>query len=278
MPTLLFGSLSRRPLLVVALLTAALLAALPAVASAQNPDKPQRLYWGANDTVTVDGQPWDGSQIDVIDEDGNVVATLERESMSWSVEISNEVDSFRFRASNGSLSELYSPPEAAVMENFVLTIGGPERTTREVALLTGWNWVVWTGHTQSIADALETFPDTSQLTAMFEFIPVGQKLGSYRPGLPAVAAGHRRTAGRRRLLPPRRQCADLGDAHRRRSDRHTGRSRRASRRSAGWGPTRRRRRCWTRSPTRAPLRAFFRFNAALQTYESYRFGVPAFAQ
>ncbi len=277
MPTPLFGSLAHRPLLVVALLIAALLAALPAAAAAQLPELPPRQFWGSNDTVTVDGEPWDGSTIQVIDEDDNVVATVERESMSWSVVIPNDVDSFRFRASNNSVSELYDPGPAVVMPGFVLTIGGPERPTREVALVAGWNWVVWTGHTQSVADVLETFPDTSQLTVIFERVAVGQRWSSYRPGLPArvQSIAELRSGVAYILIVDSALTWEMpsdGDL--------TGTRTIAAGFSAiGWaGPDATPQEVLDAVADPSAVAAFFRWNTATQTYDSYRPGVPAFAQ
>lgn len=277
MPTLLFGSLARRPLLVVALLTAALLTALPAVVSAQNPELPQRLYYGSNDTVTIDGQPWDGSEIDVIDEDGNVVATIEREALAWSVEIPNEVTSFQFRASNGSVSELYSPGPAHVEPDFVLTIGGPERPVREVSLLTGFNFVVWTGHTQDIDDALDTFPDTSELTAIFEYNAEDQNWDSYRPGLPAFAQGisDLRAGVAYYLLVKSALTWEMPS-----DGALTGtRTIAAGFTAIGWaGPDATPQEVLDAVADPGAIAAFFRYNAATQMYESYRPGLPDFAQ
>ena len=186
MPTPLLGPLVRRPLLVVALLAATLLAVLPAVTSAQ--PLPPRQFWGSNDSVTIGGEPWDGSTIVVINEAGEVIATVERESTAWSVYIPNDVDSFRFRASNGGVSEVYSPGPGAIRENFVLMIGSPpgEVPTRAVALEEDFNFIVWTGHTTAIDDALAGFPDVSQLTAIWEFDAGSQEWKSFRPGRPAI--------------------------------------------------------------------------------------------
>ena len=186
MPTPLLGPLARRPLLVVALLAATLLAVLPAVASAQdNPAQPARLFHGTNASVTIDGEPWDGSPIHVINAADEVVATVMTEDDHWDVEIPNDVDAFRFRAANGAVSEEFRLDPSAVRLFFVLTIGSAPRATRDVALLPGWNWVVWTGHTQAIGDALEAFPDLSQLSVIFERPAEEQRWRSYRPGLPA---------------------------------------------------------------------------------------------
>ena len=185
MPTPLPGPLARRPLLVVALLAATLFALLPAVASAQ--PQPPLLYWGSNDTVTIGGQPWDGSTIEVIDEAGDVVAVVQREADGWHVRIPNDVAAFRFRASNGGVSELYSPAQGVGRENVELTIGSPPgaEPVRQVSLLPGFNFVLWTGSAQPVVDALATFPDTSQLSAVFEFDAIQQKWLAYRPGRPA---------------------------------------------------------------------------------------------
>ncbi|MXY79716.1 MAG: hypothetical protein F4Y94_08545 [Chloroflexi bacterium] len=278
MPTPLFGSLAHRPLLVVALLIAALLAALPAAASAQQTEPP-RLYWGSNDTVTVDGQPWDGSTIQVIDEDDTVVATVERESMSWSVEIPNDAGAFRFRASNGSLSELFDPPKSTVEENFILTIGSVtvERPTREVALVAGWNWVVWTGHTQSVTDVLETFPDTSQLTVIFERVAVGQRWSSYRPGLPArvQSIAELRSGVAYILIVDSALTWEMpsdGDL--------TGTRTIAAGFSAiGWaGPDATPQEVLDAVADPGAVAAFFRWNTATQMYDSYRPGLPARVQ
>ena len=255
MPTPLLGPLVRRPLLVVALLAVTLFALLPAVTSAQDdPGLPPRQFWGSNDTVTIGGEPWDGSTIVVINEAGDVIATVERESTAWSVEISNDVVSFRFRASNGGVSEVYSPGEGAIREDFTLMIGSPpgEVPTRAVALEEDFNFIVWTGHTTAIDDALAGFPDRSELTAIWEFDTGSQKWKSFRPGRPAFLQYDRRPTGRYRVLPSRGRRDDLGHAHHRRSGRHADDRRRLHGHWLGWDPMRRRRTCWTPSRTRTP--------------------------
>ena len=61
----------------------------------------------------------------MINEAGEVIATVERESTAWSVHIPNSADSFRFRASNGGVSEVYSPVHGDIREDFELVIGSP---------------------------------------------------------------------------------------------------------------------------------------------------------
>jgi hypothetical protein len=278
MPTLLFGSLPRRPLLLVALLMATLLAVLPAVVSAQGPPpQPPKLAWGANDAVTVGGAPWDGSQIDVINEAGVVVATVKREGDSWSVEIPRDVDAFRFRASNGGVSEVYRLDPGASLQVHRLVIGDPssEDLTREVALLTGWNWVVWTGQTQSIANALATFPDTSQLSAIFEYVGGPTDWGSYRPGLPAFVQSIdelRSGAAYFLLVDSALTWTIPADGE------MTGtRTIAAGFTAIGWvGPDATPQGVLDAVANPAAIAALFRFNASTQKYESYRTNVPAF--
>ena len=277
MPTPLPGPLVRRPLLVVALLAATLLAVLPAVTSAQ--PLPPRQYWGSNDTVTIGGQPWDGSTIEVINEAGDVIAIVGRESLAWSVNIPNDVPSFRFRASNGGVSELFSPVQGAIRENFTLTIGSPpeEVTTREVALLTDFNFVLWTGHTRSVVDALATFPAASQLSAIFEFDATSQMWRAYRPSRPAGLQGiaELRSGVAYFFLVENAANWEMpadGDL--------TGaRTIAAGFTTIGWaGPDATPQEVLDAVANSGAVTAFFRFNAAKQSYESYRPGKPAIVQ
>ena len=274
MPTPLLGPLVRRPLLVVALLAATLLAVLPAVTSAQ--PLPPRQFWGSNDTVTIGGEPWDGSTIVVINEAGEVIATVERESTAWSVEISNDVVSFRFRASNGGVSEVYSPVRGDIRENFVLMIGSPpgEVPTRAVALEEDFNFVLWTGHTRSVVDALETFPATSQLSAIFEFDATSQTWRSYRPRRPAGLQGiaELRSGVAYFFLVENAASWEMpadGDL--------TGaRSIAAGFTAIGWiGPDATPQDLLDAVADPDAVAAFFRFNASTQKYDSYRSGLPA---
>ena len=274
MPTPLLGPLVRRPLLVVALLAATLLAVLPAVTSAQ--PLPPRQFWGSNDSVTIGGEPWDGSTIVVINEAGEVIATVERESTAWSVYIPNDVDSFRFRASNGGVSEVYSPGPGAIRENFVLMIGSPpgEVPTRAVALEEDFNFIVWTGHTTAIDDALAGFPDRSELTAIWEFDTGQQTWLSYRPGRPAfintIADLQAGTAYY--LLVGAAMTWDMptnGELAGTRTiaDGFT---------AIGWvGPDATPQDVLDAIADPAAVTAFFRFNASTQKYDSYRSNLPA---
>ncbi|MDE2640649.1 MAG: hypothetical protein OXI03_08720, partial [Chloroflexota bacterium] len=263
----------------VALLTAALLAALPAVVSAQTPDVPPRQYWGSNDTVTIGGEPWDGSEIQVIDEDGNEVAKVQREADGWFVDIPNDVASFRFRASNGAVSELYSPPRGDVQEAFVLTIGSPpgEVATREVALLPEFSFLLWTGQTRSVADALAAFPAASQLSAIFEFDSASGRWRTYRPGRPASLQG---------IIELRTGVAYVFQVGNAASwempadgDLTGARTIVAGITAIGWiGPEATPEDVLDAVANRTAVRALYRFDAARQTYESYRPHVPPIAR
>ena len=274
MPTPLLGPLVRRPLLVVALLAVTLFALLPAVTSAQS--LPPRQFWGSNDTVTIGGEPWDGSTIVVINEAGDVIATVERESTAWSVEISNDVVSFRFRASNGGVSEVYSPVRGAIRENFVLMIGSPpgEVPTRAVALEEDFNFIVWTGHTTAIDNGLASFPDLSELTAIFEFDADRQRWDSFRPGLPAIVNRivELRTGTAYYLLVGAAMTWDMptnGELAGTRTiaDGFT---------AIGWaGPDATPQEVLDAIADPAVVTAFFRFNASTQKYDSYRSNLPA---
>ncbi len=276
MPTPLFGSLARRPLLAAALLAAALFAALPAVVSAQQPPPPA-IFFGSNDVVTVGGQPWDGSPIEVIDADGAVVGAVEREGDSWSVEVSHEASPVRFRVASGEVSKEYRFTQGVVIRVYALVIGGDDRLTRNVELQPGWNWVVWTGHDQSITDALATFPDMSELSVIFERIAEEQKWGSYRPGLPAfVQSIAELRAGAAYFVNVKSALTwempwdgSLG-----------GRQLIATGFTAiGWvGAEATPQEVLDKIANPSAVKAFFRYNAALQKYESYRPGLPAFTQ
>ena len=279
MPTPLLGPLVRRPLLVVALLAATLLAVLPAVTSAQPAPPPGALFYGSNDSVTIGGQPWDGSTIEVINEAGEVVKLVEREGDSWHVWIPNDAVSFRFRASNGGVSEVYSPGPGAIRENFTLEIGSPpgDDTTRAVALAEDFNFIVWTGHTTAIDDALAGFPDMSQLTAIFEFDTGQQTWLAYRPSAPAhlnkIADLQTGTAYYLRVGSAMNWEMPVdGDL--------AGTRTIASGFSAiGWvGPDGTPQDVLDAIADPDAVTAFFRFNAATQRYESYRPRVPAIAR
>ena len=280
MPTPLPGSLVRRPLLVVALLAATLFAVLPAVSSAQ-PLPPGALFYGSNDSVTIGGQPWDGSTIEVINEAGEVVKLVEREGDSWHVWIPNDVVSFRFRASNGGVSEVYSPGPVpgAIREDFVLVIGSPpgDDPSRAVTLEEGFNFVVWTGHTTAIADGLTGFPDLSQLTAIFEFDTGQQNWLAYRPSAPAHLnkIADLQTGAAYYLLVGGAMTWDMPTTGELAGTRTI-----ADGFSAiGWvGPDATPQDVLDAIADPAAVTAFFRFNAATQRYESYRPRVPAIAR
>ena len=280
MPTPLLGPLVRRPLLVVALLAVTLFALLPAVTSAQDdPGLPPRQFWGSNDTVTIGGEPWDGSTIVVINEAGDVIATVERESTAWSVEIPNDVGSFRFRASNGGVSEVYSPVHGDIREDFTLEIGSPpgDDPTRAVALEDGFNFIVWTGHTTAIDDALAGFPDVSELTGIWEFDAGSQKWKSFRPGGPAIVnkIADLQAGTAYYLLVGSAMTWDMpttGDLSGSRTiaDGFT---------AIGWvGPDGTPQDVLDAIANPAAVTAFFRWNTATGTYESYRPSVPAIAR
>ncbi len=277
MPTPLPAPLARRPLLVVALLMAALLAALPAVASAQ--PLPPRLLWGNNDDVTVGGAPWDGSPIDLIDETGVVVATVDRDVESWSVRISNDVTAFRFRGSNGGVSQIYRIDKSVTQQIFMLVIGSPsgEDPVRQVDLLARFNFVVWTGHTQPVADALETFPDTSQLSAIFEYQGGSRPWKSYRPGLPAIVQSIdelRSGVAYFLLLKSAVTWGMPSDG-----DLPGTRTIAAGFTTIGWvAPDATPEDVLDAIANPAAVTAFFRYNAATQSYESYRPHLPPIAR
>ena len=278
MPTPLLGPLVRRPLLVVALLAATLLALLPAVTSAQ-PPPPDTLLIGTNDSVTVGGQAWDGSPIQVINAAGEVIATVEREAHSWSVYILNDAGPVRFRAANGGVSEEFHFERTTVEVEFVLVIGSPpgDDPTRAVGLEEGFNFVVWTGHSTAIDNGLASFPDLSELTAIFEFDADRQRWDSFRPGLPAIVNRivELRTGTAYYLLVGSAMTWDMpttGDLAGTRTiaDGFT---------AIGWvGPDGTPQDVLDAIADPAAVTAFFRFNASTQSYESYRPGVPAIAR
>ena len=273
MPTPLPAPLARRPLLVVALLAATLFALLPAVASAQ--PQPPALIIGTIDSVTIDGAPWDDSLIQVINAADEVLATVVRDGDKWYVDVPNDAGPVRFRAANGSLSEEFEFEDSQVETDFVLVIGGAPRATRDVALLPGWNWVVWTGHTQAIGAALEAFPDLSQLTVIFERPAETQRWQSYRPGLPAIVnrIAELRSGVSYFLRVDSAMTWEMpvdGDL--------TGTRLIANGFTAiGWvGPDGTPQDVLDAIANPAAIAAFFRWNAAIQDYESYRPGFPAF--
>ncbi len=277
MPTPLFGSLARRPMLAVALLAATLLALLPAVTSAQPP--PPKLFYGANEGVTVGGQPWDGSLIEVINEDGDVVARVTREADGWHVEVSNDADAVRFRATNGGVSEVYRTGDSSVTQVPRLVIGSPpgDDPTRAVALEEGFNFIVWTGHTTAIDDALGSFPNLSELTAIFEYDAGRQRWLPFRPGLPAIvnkiAELHAGTAYY--LHVGSAMTWDMPTA----GDLAGTRTIATGFTAIGWaGPDGTPQDVLDAIANPAAVTAFFRFNASTQKYESYRPGLPDFIQ
>ena len=275
MPTPLPGPLARRPLLVVTLLAATLLAVLPAVASAQ-PGPPGALFYGSNDSVTIGGQPWDGSTIEVINEAGEVVKLVEREGDSWHVWIPDDASPVRFRANTGGVSEEFRFEPASVRADVVLDIGNPpgDDTTRAVALAEGFNFIVWTGHTTAIDDGLAGFPDLSELTAIFEFDTGQQTWLAYRPSAPAHlnkiadlqtgAAYYLRVGGAMTWDMP--TTGDLAGT----------RTIASGFSAIGWlGPDATPQDVLDAIADPDAVTAFFRFNAATQRYESYRPELPA---
>lgn len=166
--------------LATALLAAAILVALPAVVSAQPP--PPHLFFGQVADVTINGAPWDGSLIEVIDEDGDVVATVNRDADSWTVFVPPAAGNVRFRLGD-AISQSFAISGGSLTQiALVLVDGGPGRT---VALVAGFNFVVWTGATMSVDDALATFPNVGRIDAIFEFNGATQAWDSFRPGSPA---------------------------------------------------------------------------------------------
>ena len=276
MPTPLLGPLVRRPLLVVALLAATLLALLPAVTSAQNPEPPDTLFIGTIDSVTIGGEPWDASPIEVINAAGEVLATVQRDGDTWYVDVPNDAGVIRFRAANGGVSEEFEFEPPAVELWFVLTIGSPpgDDPTRAVALEDGFNFIVWTGHTTAIDDALAGFPDVSELTGIWEFDAGSQKWKSFRPGGPAIVnkIADLQAGTAYYLLVGSAMTWDMpttGDLSGSRTiaDGFT---------AIGWvGPDGTPQDVLDAIANPAAVTAFFRWNTATGTYESYRPSVPA---
>ena len=159
------------------LLGAVTLAALPAVISAQPP--PPHLFAGQVDDVTINGDPWDGTLIEVIDSDGDRVAVVDRSDNGWSAFVPPTAGSVRFRLGDAVSQVFTIIPGNLTQIALTLVDGGPGRS---VALVTGFNFVVWTGLTMSVDDALASFPDITRISAIFEFDASTQGWLSVRPG------------------------------------------------------------------------------------------------
>lgn len=166
--------------LLTALIAAAFLVALPAVVSAQPP--PPHLFFGQVADITVNGAPWDGLLIEVVDEDGDVVATVSRDGDAWTAFVPADAGSVRFRRGDAVSQSFAISGGSLTQIALVLVDGGPGRT---VALVSGFNFIVWTGATMSVDDALASFPNLSRLDAIFEFDSATQLWDSFRPGSPA---------------------------------------------------------------------------------------------
>ena len=163
------------------LLGVAALALQPATTSAL--ETPPHFFFGSVASVTIDGAPWDGeSEIELIDQDGIVVDTLLVQGGSWSAGIPSSAATARFRH-GGALSVTFDVQGGGVTE-LVLTLaaGGLGRT---VNLVTGFNFITWTGATMAVEDALATLPHADRISAIFEFDAVSQSWGSFRPGAQA---------------------------------------------------------------------------------------------
>ena len=177
--------LLRRPplasvLLLTALLVGVVLTILPTVVSAQPP--PPHLFAGEVDDVTINGEAWDGSLIEVINNNGDRVATVDRSGDSWSAFVPPNAGTVRFRLNDATSRSFVVSPGNLTQIALLLVDGGPGRT---VALVTGFNFVVWTGLTMSVDDALGSFPDVSRIDAIFAFDSATQIWESFRPGQPA---------------------------------------------------------------------------------------------
>ena len=159
------------------LLGAVTLAALPAVIYAQPP--PPHLFAGQVDDVTINGDPWDGTLIEVIDSDGDRVAVVDRSDNGWRALVPPTAGSVRFRLGDAVSQVFTIIPGNLTQIALTLVDGGPGRS---VALVTGFNFVVWTGLTMSVDDALASFPDITRISAIFEFHASTQGWLSVRPG------------------------------------------------------------------------------------------------
>lgn len=254
----------------VALLAASLLAVLPQVASAQPP--PPAVFFGSVSAITVDGQPWDGTTIEIIDEDGNVIDTVNINGGSWTAEIANSVDSIRFRVGDAVSASFEIVPGS--VSNIVLAIGvgGPG-----LRLEVGFNFLVWRGETVSVDDGLASFPNMSQLSAIFEFDAGTQTWSSFRPGLPPAVQGisELQAGGAYFFLVTGTMSWELpsgGDG--------SGTQTIVSGFTAiGWvGPGGSPEDVLDAVANAGAVAVFFRFNAATQSYESFRPGLPAAVQ
>lgn len=164
-------------LLATALLAGAFLVAVPALVSAQPP--PPHLFFGQVADVTINGAAWDGSLIEVIDEDGDVVATVNRDGDAWTVFVPPDAGSVRFRLGDAISQSFAISGGSLTQVALVLVDGGPGRT---VLLVAGFNFVVWTGATMSVDDALASVPNASRITAIFSYVGARQAWDTHRPG------------------------------------------------------------------------------------------------
>ena len=167
-------------LLATALLAGAFLVAVPALVSAQPP--PPHLFFGQVADVTINGAAWDGSLIEVIDEDGDVVATVNRDGDAWTVFVPPDAGSVRFRLGDAISQSFAISGGSLTQVALVLVDGGPGRT---VLLVAGFNFVVWTGATMSVDDALASSPTPAALPPSFRTLVRG------RPGTPTAPAARR---------------------------------------------------------------------------------------
>jgi len=172
-----FMILPGRLMLVVVLLSAAVLAALPAVVSAQPP--PPHLFAGQDDDVTVNGDPWDGSLIEVIDASGDVVATVDPSDDIWTAFVPSDAGTVRFRLGS-ALSQSFVVSAGSLTQIALLLVdGGPGRT---LTLVSGFNLVVYTGATMSVDDALASVANSIRITAIFSYDASRQAWDTHRPG------------------------------------------------------------------------------------------------
>lgn len=169
--------LPQRLILGAVLLSAALLAALPAVVSAQPP--PPHLFAGQNADVTVDGSPWDGSLVEVVNASGVVVATVVRAGDSWTAFVPSTSGTVRFRLGTATSQAFVVSAGNLTQIALVLVEGGPGRT---VTLVSGFNFIVWTGATMSVDDALAAVANSSRVTAIFSYDASRQAWDTNRPG------------------------------------------------------------------------------------------------
>jgi hypothetical protein len=253
-------------------LTVALLAVLPAAVSAQPP--PPHLFAGQVADVTINGAPWDGSLIEIIDSNGVRVATVDRVDDGWSAFVPPTAGTVRFRLGDATSQAFTISPGHLTQIALTLVDGGAGRA---VALVSGFNFVVWTGVTMSVDDALATFPNIDQIAAVFEFDASTQAWRSVRPGAAAFLQGFTdMVAGRVYVFSMTGSVAwtmptdgALGGT----VTVATGFT------TIGWiGPAGVPQDILDAAANAGAVVVIFRFNAGTQSYDSFRPGSPAFLQ